>query len=268
MQPRCQKACSTHQVTDFVGNVSRGVSTLLSIAALIATWAFGAWVVSDPTTLPSPWTVAGIIWHEAANGKLWFHLSATLLRVVAAFVLAMTIGTVLGLVLGRNARLNMWLDPWVLVLLNLPALVTIVLCYLWIGLTEAAAVTAVAINKIPMVTVMIREGVRALDPALDEMARVFRMDRIATWRHVIAPQLAPHFASSARAGVALIWKIVLVVEFLGRSSGIGFQIHLYFSLFEVGYVLAYAISFIVVMLAVEFWLLQPVENRASRWRRA
>jgi NitT/TauT family transport system permease protein len=45
--------------------------------------------------------------------------------------------------------------------------------------------------------------------------------------------LALHFAASARAGLALIWKIVLVVEFLGRSNGIGFQIYLYFQLFEV-----------------------------------
>jgi len=150
-------------------------------------------------------------------------------------------------------------------LLNLPALVTIVLCYLWIGLTEVAAV---AINKIPMVAVMMREGARALDPSLDDMARVYRMKPMARLIHVGAPQLAPHFAAAGRTGVALIWKIVLVVEFLGRSDGVGFQIHLYFQLFEVGHVLAYALSFIVVMLSIEYLLLQPWERRASRWRHA
>ena len=62
-----------------------------------------------------------------------------------------------------------------MVFLNLPALVLIVLCYLWIGLNETAAIIAVALNKIPIVTAMVREGARALDPALDAMARVFRM---------------------------------------------------------------------------------------------
>ena len=247
---------------------SRGLATLVSIAALIATWAVAALVVADQNTLPTPWAVGAIIWKEAANGTLWFHLGATLMRVVAAFVLAMSIGAVLGLALGRSDRLNSWFDPWVLVFLNLPALVVIVLCYIWIGLNEVAAVAAVAVNKIPMVTVMIREGARALDPALDDMGRVFRMDRIAVLRHIIAPQLAPHFASSARTGMAIIWKIVLVVELLGRSNGVGFQIHLYFSLFDVGHVLAYALSFTAVMLAVEFWILQPIETRASKWRRA
>ena len=148
-------------------------------------------------------------------------------------MLAMSIGMVLGLVMGRSPTVDRWLDAWLVVFLNLPALVMIVLCYLWIGLNEAAAVTAVALNKIPMVTAMMREGARALDPALDAMARVFRMGRWARLRHVVVPQLAPHVASAARAGIALIWKIVLVVEFLGRSNGIGFKIHLYFQLFDV-----------------------------------
>lgn len=50
--------------------------------------------------------------------------------------------------------------------MNIPADVAIVLCYLWIGLNETAAITAVALNKTAMVAVSIREGVQALDPKL------------------------------------------------------------------------------------------------------
>ena len=160
------------------------------------------------------------------------------------------------------------MDPWLIFFLNLPALVTIVLCFLWIGLNEVAAVTSVALNKIPTVAVTIREGARSLDRRLDDMAGVFRMPRLARLRHVVAPQLAPYLASAGRSGVSLIWKIVLVVEFLGRSDGIGFKIHLYFQLFDVGMVLAYALSFVVVMLAIETFLLRPWETRAGRWRNA
>ncbi|EBA01984.1 putative ABC transporter protein [Rhodobacterales bacterium HTCC2150] len=53
-----------------------------------------------------------------------------------------------------------------MVLLNIPAHVAIVLCYLWIGLNETAAITAVALNKTAMDAVSIREGVQALDPKL------------------------------------------------------------------------------------------------------
>lgn len=185
-----------------------------------------------------------------------------------AFCLAMTLGGVIGLAMGRSPALNRWLDPWLVVFLNLPALVLIVLCYLWIGLTEAAAIAAVTLNKVPNVAIVIREGARALDPQLDALARVYAMSRWTRLRHVILPQLGPFIAAAARGGVAVIWKIVLVVEFLGRSSGIGFQIHLYFQLFDVAMVLVYAFSFITVMLLVEWALLQPWERHATRWRRA
>jgi NitT/TauT family transport system permease protein len=238
-----------------------------SMLALLAAWMALAALRGDPSTLPGPQAVASILWTEATTGRLWLHLGATLARVAAGFVIAMTLGSALGLALGRSARLNEFAEPWVVVMLNLPALVVIVLCYLWIGLTEAAAVTAVALNKTPMVLVSLREGVRAMDPAVDEMARVFRMGWWARMRHVVAPQLAPWFAASARNGLAVIWKIVLVIEFLGRSNGVGFQIHLYFQLFDIGHVLAYALSFVAVMLVIDFGLIQPWERRAAAWRR-
>ncbi len=60
---------------------------------------------------------------------------------------------------------------------------------------------------------------------------------------------------------------MLVVELLGRSNGVGFQISLYFQLFDVAGILAYTLAFVAVMLAVEFAMVQPLERYATRWRR-
>lgn len=245
-----------------------GAVGLLSLLALVALWAALSWAAGDSRLLPGPQAIAPRLWAETVSGALPYHLGLTLWRVLLAFVLAMSIGMALGIVMGRSPGLDRWLDSWLVVFLNLPALVVIVLCYLWLGLNEVAAIAAVAINKIPLVAAMMREGARALDPALDAMARVFRMSPSARLRHVVLPQLAPHIAAAARAGLALIWKIVLVVEFLGRPNGVGFKIHLAFQLFDVATVLAYAIAFVAVMLAVEALLLQPFEARARAWRRA
>ena len=92
------------------------------------------------------------------------------------------------------------------------------------------------------------------------------MGAVARLRHVILPQLAPALAAAARSGVALIWKIVLVVEFLGHSNGVGFKIHLLFSSFDVARVLAWALAFVAVMLAIDLMILRPWEARANRWR--
>ncbi|MEP5623247.1 MAG: ABC transporter permease subunit, partial [Hyphomicrobiales bacterium] len=184
------------------------------------------------------------------------------------FCIALGAGIVIGFLMGTRPKLDRWLDPWLVVFLNLPALVLIVLCYLWIGLNEIAAITAVALNKIPGVASIIREGARALQSDLKSMAIVFRVRPATYLRHFVVPQLAPFIAGASRSGIAVIWKVVLVVEFLGRSNGIGFQVHLYFQLFDVAMVLVYSLSFIIFMLAIEWFLLQPIENKVQAWRHA
>lgn len=237
----------------------------LSVVAFFAIW-WAASLALGPRQCPDPLSVLRFIVAETAGGDLPYHLGVTLARVAAAFVLAMTVGSALGIAMGRARAVNTVLEPWLILLLNVPALVVIVLCYIWIGLTETAAIVAVALNKIPNVAVTVREGARSMDPVYLEMATVYRFSRWSRYRDVILPQLQPYLAAAARSGVALIWKIVLVVELLGRSNGVGFQIHLYFQLFDVRAILGYTLAFVAVMLTVEFVAVQPLEARARRWR--
>ena len=78
-----------------------------------------------------------------------FHTSATLARVTAAFGIAMGLGMILGVLLGLFPNLNRWFDPWIIFFLNLPALVVIVLCYLWIEKAECMKMTKPEIFKLP-----------------------------------------------------------------------------------------------------------------------
>ncbi|WAJ30438.1 ABC transporter permease [Antarcticirhabdus aurantiaca] len=240
--------------------------TVLSLAGLVALWAVAA-SLADSRVLASPAAVLAAGWADTVTGELPFNLAMTLGRVAGAFVIAMVAGTAIGLAMGLRPRLNRFFDPWLILILNVPALVVIVLAYIWFGLNEAAAIGAIAVNKIPNVVVTMREGARALDPQLAEMARVYRFSALDRLRHLILPQLQPYLAAAARSGLSLIWKIALVVELLGRSNGVGFQIHLYFQLFDVAAILAYTLAFVAVMLLIEFLLVQPLEARATRWRR-
>lgn len=245
----------------------RRLLPLASVLVFLLLWAAAAAAAGSPRLLPGPAAVLEAAWSAAASGDLVRHLAATLARVAASFLIAMTVGTALGILMGRSALADDLGRPWLLLALNMPALVTIVLCYVWIGLTEAAAVTAVALNKIPNVAVTVREGARALDKGLLEMAQVFAVPRGRVLVHLVLPQLAPYLLAAARSGLALIWKIVLVVELLGRPSGVGFEIHTAFQLFDVATILAYALAFVAVVQLIEWQGFQPLARRLERWRR-
>src|SRR5579871_2015723 len=217
--------------------------------------------------LPGPLTVAEDIVSETVSGELPYEMACTLARVIVSFAIALVLGALAGFAMGRWKTVDRYGDPWLVVLLNLPALVTIIFAYIWIGLTEAAAILAVAMNKLPNVVVVVREGTRALDPQLDEMAQAFRLTGLDRLRHVVIPQLALYFAAASRSGLSIAWKIVLVAVLVGRPNGVGFVLGSAFSLFDLTRILSYALTFITLMLTVENLLVQPLERRAQRWRR-
>lgn len=239
---------------------------VLSLLVLLAVWWIGARLAASPQLLPSPEQVLAVLLRLLRSGDLPFNTAITLARVAVAFGIAMIVGSVLGYLAGRSPRFDAVIDPWLTVGLNLPVLVVIVLAYIWIGLNDVAAVLAVAIAKTPTVVVTIREGARAFDRQLDDLAVIYRLSRLRRLRRVALPQLAPYLAAAGRSGLSITWKIVLMVELLGRPNGVGFELNLQFQNFDVAGILAYGLSFAAIMLVVEATLLQPWERRANAWR--
>ncbi len=239
-----------------------------SLASLALLWQVVAMTAADPRLFPGPAAVFGTMSGLAQSGALWSNISVTLERLVYAFSAAMMIGSVIGILLGTFPKADKFFDPWLILFLNLPAIVTITLCLIWGGMNQAAIVTAVALNKIPNTAVTMREGTRGLSRDLNEMAEIYKLGWWKTLRHVTLPQLAPFFAAAARAGLALIWKIVLVVEaFGGNGRGVGYQIFIAFQEFDVATILAYALAFIIIVQIIETAIMQPMLARVNRWRR-
>jgi NitT/TauT family transport system permease protein len=239
---------------------------VLSLAGFVAFWWGLAALKGNPRIVPAPPEVLAELWSEAASGRLAQHLGATLWRVAIAFGLSMLLGTVPGVALGRMPRLKRWADPWVTSFLNLPAVdYRAVLSVGWPE-RDGGDPCRHAEQDGDGACHHARRRPHALARPAD-LTRAFALPRGRWLRHILLPQLAPYTAISARSGLAIIWKIVLVAEFLGRSSGIGFQIHLKFQMFDIAGVLVSALAFVTVMLAIDMAVVQPTERRANRWRR-
>lgn len=238
---------------------------LILPVALLVLWQWSAALIAS-SDYPTPVQVYQAFVFELTQEQMVYHLAITLWRVFLSFVISMVLGVIFGIMMGRFPKLNELSDPLLILALNIPALVTILLCYLSIGLVEAAAVTAVALNKIPTVVAMIREGARVVDNDLLDVAKVFRLPPSKRFVKVFLPQLYPYIMASARTGLSLIWKIVLVVELLGRSNGVGFKLHTLFQFFDIAGILAYTFAFVAVIFVLEALIFRPLDNIVSRGR--
>jgi NitT/TauT family transport system permease protein len=238
----------------------------LSLALLFALW-FAASAAVGTDVLPSPDKVWTAFLAALADGYIWKDMTVTFGRLIAAFALAMVLATGAGLAIGTVTWVARIFDPWVTIAAAVPSLLLIVICYLWLGLNDTAAVVAAAVVVAPSATFNVIQGVRAIDPTLSEMARAFGVSKLAIDRRVLFPQILPYLFAAARSCLALTWKITIFVELMGRSSGVGYRIQYFYSLFNMERVLASALPFMLVMLLVELVILRRLEQYLFRWRR-
>jgi NitT/TauT family transport system permease protein len=240
---------------------------LLSIALIFLLWAIISKLVSEDV-VPTPAATWQAFLAGLQDGYIWPDLAITFVRMLLAFAIAMGIGTLFGVALGAIGWFEKIFDFWVTLAASIPSLLFIVVVYLWLGLNDSAAILAGGLVVAPSITFNVWQGMKSLDPSLSEMARSFGVPRRTILRRVLLPQTLPFMVAAARLGLALTWKLIIFVELLGRSSGVGYRIEYWYQLFNMRRVLASALMFVVVMLIIELFVLRNLESFLFRWRRA
>lgn len=248
-------------------NVGRRLlAVAAAIVAAVAIW----WPISIPLQgfMPSPADFARAFADAITGGELYVHMAATMRRVLIGWAVSVVLGTALGVVMGRSHAFDSLALPWVMVGLATPAPVIIIFCILILGIEETSTLIALVIAVTPFVINIVYQGVRSTDPGLINMANVYRVPRRTRLREIILPQIAPSLMAGTRFGFAMSWKIVVIIEAMSSSTGIGAQIELFFRLLQPASVLAWVFCFTIVMVVAELLVFRPVETRLFRWRRA
>jgi NitT/TauT family transport system permease protein len=236
-----------------------------SVAGAIAIW----WLIAlamPANLLPDPWVSTATLARNFAQGDVVPHLAITLARVAGGLALAMAIGVPVGILMGINVRAEKVLDIWVMVGLTVPSLCYAIICFILVGLNEAATVLAIGLTAAPAVAINLWEGVKTIDFRLVEMARIFEAGRPRILARVLLPQVLPYIMASVRMGLGIVWKIAVLVELIGRPNGVGFKLFYWYQLADMGQVLAWTLLFTLVMLAIELGILKRVEQRLFAWR--
>lgn len=222
-------------------------------------------IMVNSELFPSMVDIFYSIYDHFKNKELIENMAITLHRVFWAFSITMIVGILIGILMGISKKIDEIFNIFLTIALNIPALVTIVICYIWFGLTDFSLILAVFINKVPIVITNIREAVCSLDKKYLQLVEVYKLNTKDKILKVYIPYLYPSFISSSRIAISLIWKLVLVVELLGRSDGVGFQISMFFQYFDITSIFAYTFCFIFVIVLFEKLCLTSLENRYKRW---
>lgn len=239
---------------------------LLFCVLLAAGWEIMARVQQSPLIpdLADIWTELKSI---VASGEAADDIGTTLGRIALGFLLAFAVALGIGLASARNRIARYFFEPALLLGLTVPGLVWALLCVIWFGLSLKTSVVAIALGIAPALAVSISHGLGAVDAQLIEMAHVYRFSRRARLRYLWLPAILPFLTSGARLAFSLAWKVVVLVEVFGLSTGVGYRLNSAFISQNVAAVLAWTVAFAAVVAVIEFGLFQVIERRLNRWKR-
>ena len=177
-------------------------------------WQAGAMAIDQRIILVSPLRVLARLTELIPTLDFWGAIWYSLVRITAGFLL----GTAAGVVLAALRRVEELLAPALLAIKSIPVASFIILALILFSSRNLAVLISFLI-VLPVLYTNILGGIRAADPQLLEMARVFRIPTLRSIRYVYLPQVLPYFRSACGSALGLCWKSGIAAEVIGMPDG-------------------------------------------------
>lgn len=241
-----------------------------SIAARLTSYVFGLllWqlVAAIFDRFPAPLEITSFLVDEIAEGHLVANFAVTLNRFGQGMLIAVIIGVILGVLIGSFRSAEAFLNDINVVGLAIPAVIWALLATMWFGFGDRAPIVTVILSAVPFVTVNVAQGVRAIDPQLGHMSAAFGVPANRKMRHLTLPAIAGYVFAAIRFAVMSGWNGILLSEWFGATSGVGWRARYWYDANRMQGFLAWVVFFIVFMLLVDRIGLGAIAKRSFRWR--
>jgi NitT/TauT family transport system permease protein len=247
------------------GRAPRALYRVLFVAVALGVW----WLASTvlfPTVIPTVGSTLEKVAQLLTGAYFYQQLWVTTQRVLLGFALAFAAGLAIGTAMGRSKAVEAFFEMFIVIGTSQPGLFVSMIFLVALGLSSTSAIVTLGYLATPIVTVSIWQGAKRMDPQLEEVATVFGYSRLARLRHVILPQLAGPALAAVRTGLGITWKYVVMIEMLGLTEGVGYEVTKSFQLFDLCSVIAWTICFLAFVLLVEYVVIRTIERRMYAWR--
>jgi NitT/TauT family transport system permease protein len=187
---------------------------------LLWEWASATGVLRE-AFFPRPTTVATHLGELVAAGTLWEHAGATLVRIAWAFAGSALLGVGAGLAMGSWRRLREGLDPVFTAIYPIPSVLFLPLVSFLVPAGEVALVVTSAVTSFFLVALTTTHGVRQIDRLVVEAATHYGARGFRLFASVLLPGALPFVFTGLRLGLGFALIVVIAVEIVSASRGLG-----------------------------------------------
>jgi ABC-type nitrate/sulfonate/bicarbonate transport system permease component len=197
----------------------------LSVGLVIgAYWLYTISPGANQIITPPPPVVAEALIEQLADGSLFEHIGASLMRVVIGFAIGVVLAVIIGCTAGWFKRGGYLLDPLIEAIRPIPALAYIPLVIVWIGIDEPARIAIIVLAVFKPTVVNARQGMKEIPRIYVEAAESLGTSKLGTFWRVALPNAVPFIMSGMRIGLATGFLALVAAELIASSNGLGFLI--------------------------------------------
>ena len=171
------------------------------------------------------------------------------------------------IMLGAIRPLGEFFEPVLPVLNTVSSAIWAIFGIIWFSISEKSIIFVVFMTAMPLIITNVWQGTRAVNADFIELAHTLRMPGWKVMTKIYLPTVMPYFFSGARLAFGFGWRVSLVAETIGASSGVGYRLRQAADLIQTDQVFAWTVTMIAMMVALESGVLKPLENHLFRWKK-
>jgi ABC-type nitrate/sulfonate/bicarbonate transport system permease component len=189
--------------------------------ALLVLW--GIWSANTDTFYYPPLTEILETFNETwVFERFGSDVVPSLLRLAAGYAIAVIAAVAIGIPLGLNATARRAASPIVEFLRAIPPPALLPLAIVVVGVGNTMKVLIIAFVCLWPILLNTIDGIRGIDPTLNETTRVYGVRGVSRLRLVTLPAAAPQIFAGMRTSLSLAVIMMVISEMVASTNGIGF----------------------------------------------
>ena len=223
---------------------------LAAAAFWLAVWQCAAMAVGQEVFLVSPVQALGTLVQLLPQAEFWQRVAFSAGRILLGFGLGVVCSASLAVAAEICPATEILIAPVLQLVKATPVASFIILALVWVR-GSSLSVLISFLMVLPVLYGAVRTGIRAADPQLLEMAKVFRLPLGRRLRAVWLPAVLPAFRQGCSVALGICWKSGVAAEVIGLPNGsIGDALYRAKITLSTGELFAW--TFVIILLSAAF----------------
>lgn len=209
--------------------------------------------------------IAQSFYEILSSFEMLIQLAWTFGRLLSAIIASVIIGVPIGMFMGMSNRIDDYVRPLIKFIMGVPALNWVIIVIVWFSATEVRIGFVLLMICAPITIFNVYDGIRSIDQKTIDMVKTFGANPLQMIKILFWPYVKSFAFTATKINVGVGVRVVIVAELVGAPTGIGKELDLAKSLFDMSLILAWTLWMILILLLLEYFV-EWLEDHVLQWR--